>query len=65
VLFAGDACANMFGLGPSIMYEDAAEGLRSLARLAGLEFEAVCFGHGRAITRDAARRFRARWARQT
>lgn len=63
VLFAGDACANMFGLGPSIMYEDAAEGLRSLARLAGLEFEAVCFGHGRAITRDAARRFRGRWAR--
>lgn len=65
VLFAGDACANMFGLGPSIMYEDAAEGLRSLARLAELEFEAVCFGHGRAITHDAARRFRGRWARQT
>lgn len=63
VLFAGDACANMFGLGLSIMYEDAAEGMRSLARLALLDFEAVCFGHGRAITRDAAGRFRRRWAR--
>lgn len=63
VLFAGDACANMFGLGPSIMYEDAAEGMGSLARLATLDFEAVCFGHGRAITRDAAGRFRRRWAR--
>ena len=62
VLFAGDACANMFGLGPSIMLEDPAESLRSLARLAALDFEAVCFGHGRAITRDAAGRFRRRWA---
>ncbi len=62
VLFAGDACANMFGLGPSIMYEDVAAGMSSLARLAALDFEAVCFGHGRAITRDAARRFRRRWA---
>ncbi|HQV29452.1 MAG TPA: MBL fold metallo-hydrolase [Thermoflexales bacterium] len=62
VLFAGDTCANMFGLGPSIMYEDAAEGMGSLARLATLDFEAVCFGHGRAITRDAAGRFRRRWA---
>jgi glyoxylase-like metal-dependent hydrolase (beta-lactamase superfamily II) len=61
VLFAGDACASMFGLGPSIMYEDAAAGLRSLARLATLDFQAVCFGHGRAITRDAAGRFRGRW----
>ncbi len=63
VLFAGDTCANMFGLGPSITYEDAAEGMRSLARLAALDFEVVCFGHGRAITRGASRRFRSRWAR--
>lgn len=61
VLFAVDACANLFGLGPSIMYEDTAEAMRSLARLAAHEFSVVCFGHGQALTREAARRFRGRW----
>lgn len=62
VLFAADAAANMLGrLGPSIVYEDYAEGLRSLARLAALDFTVACFGHGSAISSGAAGRFRRKW----
>lgn len=61
VLFVADACANMFGLAHSPIYEDLAEGRRSLGRLASLDFATVCFGHGRAIVGGAAGRFRAKW----
>ncbi len=61
-LFAGDACANMMGLGTPIAYEDRAEGERSQRKLAGFDFETACFGHGRAIQHGAAKRFRKRWA---
>lgn len=61
LLFAGDACANLPTLAYSIVYEDLAEGRRSLARLAGLDFAAVCFGHGRALRGQAARRFNRKW----
>jgi hypothetical protein len=37
--------------------------MRSLQRLAGLEFETALFGHGRAITSGAAARFRERFSR--
>lgn len=62
LLFAGDACSNMAGLGLSIVYDDLAEGRRSLARLARLDFAAACFGHGRAISGAGAERFRRKWA---
>jgi glyoxylase-like metal-dependent hydrolase (beta-lactamase superfamily II) len=61
VLFVADAAANIIRLGWSFVYEDLAEGKRSLAKLAGLEFETACFGHGKAIVRDASERFRQRW----
>ncbi|SIO32779.1 Glyoxylase, beta-lactamase superfamily II [Singulisphaera sp. GP187] len=61
VLIAADAAANVFGLALSPLYEDLAEGQRSLAKLAALEFEAACFGHGKPIKRDAAARFRKKW----
>ena len=61
VLFAADVCANLFGLGDPLGFEDEAEGRRSQCKLAGLEFRIACFGHGKAITRDAARRFRDKW----
>jgi glyoxylase-like metal-dependent hydrolase (beta-lactamase superfamily II) len=64
VLFAADACANPFRLSLSPAYEDLAEGRRSLAKLAALEFEVACFGHGRPILRGAAQKFRAKWARE-
>lgn len=62
VLFAGDACTNLLGLADPIGFEDEAEGRRSQRKLAGLYFRIACFGHGKAITSDAARRFRAKWA---
>lgn len=63
VLFAADACANMPSLDYSLGYEDLALGQQTLANLAKLEFAAVCFGHGNAITQEATAKFRRRWAR--
>jgi len=67
VLFAGDAAGNLFGrLGPPLglrpplgMYtEDMAEAKRSIAKLAGLEFDVACFGHGRVLRGQANAAFR-------
>src|SRR5207302_1553049 len=58
VLLAADAAASVFGLSLSPMYEDLDEGRRSLAKLASLDFEVACFGHGRPIAGGAAGRFR-------
>lgn len=62
VLFAADTCGNMMGLSPSLGYEDLEEGKRSLWKLASLDFDRACFGHGKAITHDASARFRKKWA---
>lgn len=62
VLIAGDAAANFRGkLGPSVVYEDLDLGVRTLLRLAGLDFEIACFGHGKPIIGGAAQAFRNRW----
>lgn len=61
VLFAADAAANVIRLGSSFVYEDYAEGQRSLAKLAALDFDVACFGHGNAIVGGAAQRFRQKW----
>lgn len=61
VLFAGDTATNMIRLGYPPIFEDLAEGQRSLARLAGLDFEVACFGHGKAIVGRAAGKFRQKW----
>lgn len=61
ILFAGDACSNLPFLSYSIVYEDFAAGQHSLARLAQLRFNTVCFGHGKALSGSHARRFNARW----
>jgi glyoxylase-like metal-dependent hydrolase (beta-lactamase superfamily II) len=59
VLFVADAAANVAGLlGLSPGHEDLEEGKRSAKKLAGLDFEAACFGHGRAIRSGASARFR-------
>jgi glyoxylase-like metal-dependent hydrolase (beta-lactamase superfamily II) len=39
---------------PEIFTVDVAEARRSLRRLAALEANTVCFGHGRPLTRNAA-----------
>jgi glyoxylase-like metal-dependent hydrolase (beta-lactamase superfamily II) len=64
VLFAADTASNMFSLGWAIIYEDLEEGIRSLAKLATLDFEVACFGHGKAIIGEAAERFRQKWGGQ-
>jgi glyoxylase-like metal-dependent hydrolase (beta-lactamase superfamily II) len=61
VLIAADAAANAFGLALSPLYEDVDAGRRSLARLAALEFEVACFGHGKPIRSGASTRFRRKW----
>lgn len=62
VLFVGDAVFNLPALGlrpPMAMVSvDTAQAKESIRKLAGLECDIVCFGHGRALTREAAGRLR-------
>ena len=61
VLFAGDAAGNLFGrLGPPLgMYtEDMAQAKESIRKLAELEFDAACFGHGGVLKGKANAAFR-------
>ena len=62
VLVAADVASNMMGLGISPAYEDLELGRRTLAHLAGLDFEVAVFGHGKPILKGAADAFRSRWA---
>lgn len=62
VLIAADAAANALRLAPSPLYEDFQEGLRSLSKLAALDFDCACFGHGKPILSGAADRFRETWS---
>jgi glyoxylase-like metal-dependent hydrolase (beta-lactamase superfamily II) len=62
VLFVADAASNMLSLGLSIAYENLPEGLRSLAKIAALDFDIACFGHGKVITRQASLKFRHKWS---
>lgn len=61
LLIAGDTCWHLTRLAVLPFYVDFEQGLRSLARLAELDFEVACFGHGRPITSGAAARFRRKW----
>jgi glyoxylase-like metal-dependent hydrolase (beta-lactamase superfamily II) len=61
VLFAGDAAGNVFGrIGkPLLMYtEDMDEAKASMRKLAALEFDTACFGHGRVLKGKANLAFR-------
>jgi glyoxylase-like metal-dependent hydrolase (beta-lactamase superfamily II) len=62
VLFAGDAAAGKrggrIGSAPKMVSADLDEQAKSVARLAGLDFEHAVFGHGRAVTGRAVDRFR-------
>jgi glyoxylase-like metal-dependent hydrolase (beta-lactamase superfamily II) len=61
VLFAGDAAGHMFGrLGkPFGMFtEDMAQARESIRKLAGLEFDIACFGHGSVLKGKAHAEFR-------
>src|SRR4051794_37135927 len=58
ILFTGDAAANITRLGPHPAADDPEQARRSFSKLAGLSFEAACFGHGRPLI-GAAARFRS------
>ena len=58
LLIAGDVCMNILGIGDPIGFEDVEEGRRSQRKLAGLDFEAACFGHGGPIASGASARLR-------
>jgi len=49
------------GLYPISLYEDLAEGQRSLCKLAALDFESACFSHGSPIRKSASAAFRRKW----
>jgi glyoxylase-like metal-dependent hydrolase (beta-lactamase superfamily II) len=59
VLFAGDMIGHITRLGYGMLYEDLAEGQRSIRMIAGLQFNILCFGHGATITSNAADVLRA------
>ena len=61
VLFTADACINRGGMKITAAIEDLAETRRSLAKLAGMTFKYVCFGHGAPLLVDADRAFRQAW----
>jgi glyoxylase-like metal-dependent hydrolase (beta-lactamase superfamily II) len=58
MLFAGDVCMNILGLGDPVGFESLEEGRASQRKVAGLSFDAVGLGHGECIARDASTRFR-------
>ncbi|WP_267382878.1 MULTISPECIES: MBL fold metallo-hydrolase [unclassified Sphingomonas] len=61
LLVAGDFATNLAGLGDPLGFEDKAEGRRSQRKIAGLDFDAIAFGHGKPITSGASGRVRRKW----
>ncbi len=60
VLFVGDAAANTLRLGMpnAMMTLDQARAKESIRKLAELEFDVACFGHGRVLVGQANLKFR-------
>ena len=58
MLFAADVFMNIMGLGDPLGFEDINMGRASQRKLAGLSFEAVGFGHGRPVARNATQYLR-------
>lgn len=54
VLIAGDICANMAGLGLSVLYEDTQLGVKSILKAAAFDFDKAVFGHGKLLSRQAS-----------
>jgi glyoxylase-like metal-dependent hydrolase (beta-lactamase superfamily II) len=64
MLFAGDVCTNLMGLGDPVGFESLDEGRASQRKLASLSFDAAGFGHGKPIARDASAQFRYKWGQK-
>ncbi len=63
VMFVADAATNFLSLGLAPVHEDVAVALESAKKLAALDFEIACFGHGRAMVGGASERFKRKWGR--
>lgn len=62
VLFAGDVCMNVMGLGDPVGFESLELGRESQRKVASLSFEVATFGHGAHLSHDASTFFRQRFA---
>lgn len=58
MLFAADVFMNIMELGDPLGFEDINMGRASQRKLASLSFDAVGFGHGKTVVRDATRYIR-------
>lgn len=60
ILFCGDVIFNLWGMGLPFngLTYDMAENIRSIGRLAALEPEIICFGHGGYLTQNTAARLK-------
>ncbi|MFZ0569103.1 MAG: MBL fold metallo-hydrolase [Rhodomicrobium sp.] len=65
MLFAGDVCTNLWGLGDPVGFESLEEGRASQRKLASLTFDAAGFGHGAPIARNASAHFRDKWGKKS
>jgi glyoxylase-like metal-dependent hydrolase (beta-lactamase superfamily II) len=65
MLFTGDVCMNIMGLGDPVGFESLEEGRASQRKVASLSFDAAGFGHGAPIARDASKHFRNRWCNKS
>jgi glyoxylase-like metal-dependent hydrolase (beta-lactamase superfamily II) len=65
MLFVGDVCMNIMGLGDPIGFESLQEGRASQRKVASLSFDAAGFGHGGSIAHDASARFRNKWGQES
>jgi glyoxylase-like metal-dependent hydrolase (beta-lactamase superfamily II) len=56
LLFTGDAIANAFGVRGSVGFftEDGGKAKESVRKLAQLDFDVACFGHGPPLDKDAS-----------
>jgi glyoxylase-like metal-dependent hydrolase (beta-lactamase superfamily II) len=63
MLFAGDVCMNIMGLGDPLGFESLEEGRASQRKLASLSFDAAGFGHGEPIAHDASTLFRNKYGK--
>jgi glyoxylase-like metal-dependent hydrolase (beta-lactamase superfamily II) len=65
LLFCGDAMTHFgrLGLPLALFTSDMAQAKRSIKKLAALEIETLCFGHGAPMTRNTSARLRAFAAR--
>ena len=61
LLFAADACSNVGLLNYSIVYDDLAEGKRSLAKLAKVSCHTICFGHGQPLVGKGVAKFQRKF----